>query len=90
MPDFTPEDIDIEPYEFVSACNTREIKELIESLIENGHLPESVLNHAKGSDEKRGRLESEFIDKLDKLKDKFYSLSVEEEDSIEKIFKKHL
>jgi hypothetical protein len=27
---------------------------------------------------------------LDLLKNKYYSLSVEEEDSIEKIFKKHL
>jgi hypothetical protein len=35
-------------------------------------------------------MESEFIEKLDLLKNKYYSLSVEEEDSIEKIFKKHL
>ena len=36
MPDFTPEDIDIEPYEFVSACSTREIKELIELGVQVG------------------------------------------------------
>jgi hypothetical protein len=89
MPEFSTE-IDIDPIEFVDSCSSWEIKEIIESLVDKGHLPESVLNHTKGSVEKRGRLESEFIDKLDKLKDKFYSLSVEEEDSIEKIFKKHL
>jgi hypothetical protein len=89
MPDFSTE-IDIDPIEFVDSCSSWEIKELIEYLVEKDRLPESVLNHTKGSDDKRGRMESEFIEKLDLLKNKYYSLSVEEEDSIEKIFKKHL
>jgi len=37
MPDFSTE-IDIEPWEYVSECNGREIDELIETLIEDGHL----------------------------------------------------
>jgi hypothetical protein len=38
MPDFTPDDIDIDPSEFVYACNSREIKELIDTLVEDGHI----------------------------------------------------
>ena len=37
MPDFSTE-IDIEPWEYISECSRREIDELIETLIENGHL----------------------------------------------------
>lgn len=91
MPDFTPDDIDIEPGEFVYACNTREIKELIEALVEDGHLPKHVID-IKGDvkKEKRGIMELDFIEKLEKLKEKYYSLTVEEEESIQTIFKKYL
>jgi hypothetical protein len=37
MPDFSAE-IDIEPWEYISECSSREIDELIETLIEDGHL----------------------------------------------------
>ena len=37
MPDFSTE-IDIEPWKYISECSRREIDELIETLIENGHL----------------------------------------------------
>jgi hypothetical protein len=37
MPDFSAE-IDIEPWEYVSECSRREIDDLIETLIEDGHL----------------------------------------------------
>jgi hypothetical protein len=37
MPDFSTE-IDIEPYEYISACSKRDIDDLIEGLIEDGHL----------------------------------------------------
>jgi hypothetical protein len=87
MPEFTTE-IDIYPREFVDSCSRREIKELIDSLIEEGHLPEQVLNHT--ADTKRGRLEGDFIEKLDQLKEKFYSLSSEEEGCLNQIFKKYL
>lgn len=89
MPDFETE-INVDPSEFVDTCSKREIKELIEYLVNQEHLPESILTFKNEGDDKRGRGEIEFIEKLDKLKEKYYSLSVEEEDSIEQIFKKHI
>jgi hypothetical protein len=89
MPEFeTYVDVDVD--EFINVCSKREIRRLIECLVEEDHLPESVLTFKEVSNERRGRGESEFIEKIDLLKEKYYSLSVEEEDSIEKIFKKHL
>lgn len=41
MPTFYAEDIDIDPDEFVSSCNSREIKELIDALVEDGHIPKT-------------------------------------------------
>lgn len=39
MPTFYAEDIDIDPDEFVSSCSSREIGELIDALVEDGHIP---------------------------------------------------
>ena len=91
MPDFTPEDIDIEPSEFVYACNSKEIKELIEALVEDGHIPSHVLNsNGDVKTPKRGAMELEFIEKLEKLREKYYSLSLEDEQTMQEIFKKYL
>lgn len=83
--------VDIEVYEFVDSCDKREIKELVSYLIDEGHLPESVLNNDGDiRDTKIGSLQQEFIDNVDKLKGKYYSLSSEDEGEIMKIFKKYL
>lgn len=86
-------DIDIEIYEFVRSCTKREIKELIEELVENDHLPKDVIN-TKGDVKKemsrKTNSELEFAEKLDKLKEKYFSLSQEEELSLNNIFNKHL
>jgi hypothetical protein len=37
MPDFSTS-VDIEPWEYVSECSGRDIDDLIESLVEEGHL----------------------------------------------------
>ena len=37
MPDFSAS-VDIEPWEYVSECSGRDIEDLIESLVEEGHL----------------------------------------------------
>ena len=86
-------DIDIEIYEFVRSCSKNEIKELIEELIENDHLPKDVIN-TKGDVKKemsrKTNSELVFAEKLDKLKEKYFSLSQEEELSLNNIFNKHL
>jgi len=86
-------DIDIEIYEFVRSCSKSEIKELIEELVENDYLPKDVVN-TKGDVKKemsrKTNSELEFAAKLDKLKEKYFSLSQEEELSLNNIFNKHL
>ena len=37
-------DIDIDVDEFLDACSRRDIKELIQALVENDHLPKEVLD----------------------------------------------
>jgi hypothetical protein len=86
MPYFST-DIDIDVYEFVSSCSRKEIKNLIDVLVEDGHLPELILNN--GTNNTLGYHESEFIEKLTKLGTKYYSLSKEDEETLEKIFKKY-
>ena len=88
MPEFYVEEIDIEPYEFVRACSPSEIKELIEELVEEEHLPKSVLSQMrtdKNGKPKTSILEDEFLDKMDKLSQKFHVISREDEDTLETI-----
>lgn len=89
MPDFYVDDITIEPYEFINACSQSEIKEIITELVESGHLPKNV-QQSDPSGPKRGVMELDFIEKLEKLKEKYYSLTLDEEQFIQEIFKKHL
>jgi hypothetical protein len=87
MPYFST-DIDVDPDEFVSFCNKREIKKLIDTLVEDGHLPDIVTS--QGSKGKLGYYESEFIENLSKLGGRYYQLSKEDEELLENIFKKYL
>jgi L-arabinose isomerase len=86
-------DIDIEIYEFVRSCTKKEIQELIEELIENDHLPKDVID-TKGDVKKemsrKTNSELVFAEKLDKLKEKYFSLSQEEELSLNNIFNKYI
>jgi len=80
-------EIDIEPSEFVDNCSRSEIKELIEILVNERHLPKSVLRKLNIS---YSRLEEEFSDKLDELSKKYHSISSEDEEILNKIFKKYI
>jgi|688.fasta_scaffold1003329_1 hypothetical protein len=80
-------DIDIDVDDFLNECDSRDIKDLIESLVEDGHLPKSVLN---SPNDKLGKLESDFVNKIDSLKNKYYSISQEDEEILNQIFKKYL
>ena len=86
-------DIDIEIYEFVRSCSKNEIKELIEELIENEYLPKDVLNKkgdVKKEMSRKTGSEIEFSNKLDKLKEKYFSLSQDEELFLQNIFNKYI
>ena len=79
-------EIDIDIDEFLNACTTSEVKELIQVLVENEHLPKSVLNII--STNNIGVVESEFEDALNKLHGKWNVLTKEEEEVIIKISKR--
>lgn len=87
MPYFEYEgDIDVDVDDFLNACNSSEIKELIKALAEDGHLPQSVLNTISSSGAGVG--ESEFETALDNLRGKWNRLTTEEEEIIVKISKR--
>ena len=86
-------DLDIEVYEFVRACSKRDIKELIKELVEEGHVPKDLYyenGEVKKEMSRKTASEIDFEEKLDKLKLKYFSLGRDEEESLEKIFKRHL
>ena len=86
-------DLDIEVYEFVRACSKRDIKELIKELVDEGHLPKDLYyenGEVKKELNRKTNSEIEFSDKLDKLKEKYFSLSQEEELFLKTIFNKYI
>lgn len=88
MPSFYSENIDIEVNEFLSACNKRELQELIEALYDDGHLEKAGYKtvHTK----KRVTLDrEEYINAIDKLHDSYYSVSQEDVDLIKSIANKY-
>ena len=88
MPTFYVDELDIEPQEYVETCTYSEIKELIEELIDAGHLPPSVKNLiAKKENKTPGFHPSEALYEaaVDKLHGKYTNLSQEEEETIIKI-----
>jgi len=88
MPTFYVEDIDIEPYEYVSQCSYSDIKELIGELIDRGYLPQSVKNMVGDKELKNpGFHPSEAIyeSALDRLHGKYTNLTQDEEETILKI-----
>lgn len=88
MPEFTTE-IDIEPSEYIDSCSKSEIKELIEMLVEDGHIPKSSLSQSEHS-KSYSKLQQEFTLKLEQLSNKYHSISVEDEEKLEQIFKRYL
>ena len=81
MPTFYAEDINIDVNEFLNACNSREIQELIDALIHDGHIekPREKSNQNMGVDEQI------FEHKLSKLHGMWNRLSKEDEETIVKI-----
>ena len=86
MPEFESY-VDVDVDEFVSSCSKREIKELIECLVEDGHLEKNQF--VKQPDDKKGVLEEEFLNKLEVLSTKYYSMSEEEVEFIDNLYNKY-
>ena len=86
MPDFSTE-IDIEPWEYISACSSREVKELIEALVEEGHL-DSFNGQVKPVNKHNTLLDDEWWTALVKLRDSRHLLSPEDENRITDIANK--
>ena len=87
MPTFYGEDFDIDVEEFVSACNKKEIEELLKLLYEDGYLEKSgyknVNNHRITIDR------AEYLNALDTLDNAYYSVSQEDIEIIKNIAKKY-
>lgn len=79
-------DVDVEVDEFVSSCSRREIKDLIDVLIEEGHL--TNIQPPTPVDE-RTMMEQEWIDLCEKLSHVRLQLSYEDENVIRDILKKY-
>lgn len=78
-------DLDITIDEFVDGCDSRELGELIERLIDGGHISSASLIETGTV----SLLEGEFISKISDLSSKFYSMSNEDIEKIEELHKKY-
>jgi len=91
MPNFTAYnvdvDVDIDVDDFLSSCSKREIKEVINALIEDGHLSKHPL--IPGYDDKLGKMEEEFVSKLYTLSSKYYSMTEDELEIINNLYNKY-
>jgi CTP synthase (UTP-ammonia lyase) len=85
MPDFQVEDIDIDPSEFVYACNKREIKELIDTLIEENHIRQDAVINDETQITRANVPDCIFNDNLNVLSTNRLRLTIEEEDLINKL-----
>jgi hypothetical protein len=86
MPDFSTE-IDIDAWDYISACSNREVKELIEALVEDGHL-DSFNGQVKPVNKHNTLLDDEWWTALVKLRDSRHLLSPEDENRITDIAKR--
>lgn len=87
MPDFSTS-IDIEPWEYVSECSERDIEDLIETLIDDGHLDK--FNGKVKPSNSYTLMDNEWNEALEKLRNSRHLLSIEEENRITEITKKFL
>lgn len=87
MPGFSVDDIDVSPSEFLDACSSDEVDELIHLLIEDGYInAESVLAPGIGPDLS---VDDEiFVEALAKLSQSRHRLTNEEEEIIKSIAKR--
>lgn len=85
MPEFETY-IDIDPSEYLYSCSDREIKELIDCLIEDGHIQSKYV--ASKNNEQKNILDIEWDEIINKLSLNRLSLTIDEEEIIKKISKR--
>jgi hypothetical protein len=90
MPDFTPDDINIDPSEFVDACSSTERQELIDYLIECGFISEDQKDIKKPNyGVRRPNVNDQtFWESLERLAKCRHLLSIEEENFINNLSNK--
>jgi hypothetical protein len=87
MPDFNTS-IEIEPWEYVSECSKRDIEDLIETLINDGHL--DTFNGKVKPSNSNTLMDDKWNDTLEKLRNSRHLLSIEEENRITEIGEKFI
>jgi DNA-binding Lrp family transcriptional regulator len=85
MPDFYVEEMFIDPEEFVQACSKKELKELVDYLVEEGIVKRSTV-----ASQPRGYDEQVFEEALLKLSGRWNMLSAVESEFISNIAKRLL
>lgn len=87
MPTVYVDDVDLSVDEFLDSCSIHEIKEVIEALVEDGHLHKTAIKNTLNN---LGREEVIFVENIDKLREKYYTISAEDIEVLEKLFKKYI
>jgi hypothetical protein len=78
MPDFTVDDLEITPDEFIDACSEYEINEIIERLRDDGYISPVDIEPS----EKQGLLDYLFNDAIIKISQSKHRLTIEDENII--------
>jgi len=78
-------DVDSEIDEFVDSCSERELQMLVRYLQEVGYLDKSNIR----DESKMTSNEIEFRDKMSLLSDKFYQMTIEDAEILEKLYEKY-
>jgi hypothetical protein len=86
MPDFSAS-VDIEPWEYIAECTRSEIEDLIESLVEDGHL-DSFNGKVKPKKEGATVMELEWDELMTKIRNSKHLLSNDDESRIIEIANK--
>lgn len=86
MPSFYVEDVDVEVGEFLDACSKREIKTLIEYLIEDGHIGRDT---QFVPNKNRNHFDDEWDSIIGNLRSKRLIISDEDEKLIREISKRY-
>ena len=86
MPKFSTY-VDVDVYEFISECSKGEIKELINSLIEDGHINKSSI--ITETNKTPTLMEIEHIEVCNKLSSVYHRMNIEECELLKQIASKY-